>query len=359
MGLRRKLWSSVMALSLVGAMTLTGCAPKEAAAKTETAPATTGTETQAAAPAEEKVDYPKSALEFIAPSGAGGGWDLTIRTVAKVLQDTKLVDKPMPITNNSGGGGGVNLAYMQTQEGSEKLISVYSPPILLINLNGSSEYSYENTTPLARLITDYGAFVVPKDSKYKSIKEVMDALKADPKSVKIGGNSSAGSMDHIQFLIIAKAAGVTNLKEIDYISFQDGTATAQILGGHVDLLTTGLGDVQSLIESGDLIALAHTGAERVGEGALAEIPTCKEQGIDASFENWRGLFGAPNMPQYAVDFWQETLAKMVETDEWKAECAKHGWAEAYMNQADFTNFLKETNESYKDILSEIGLLAVQ
>lgn len=353
MSLRRKLWSSVMALSLVGAMTLTGCAPK-ATATAETAATTesSGSEAQV----EQKVDYPKGALEFIAPGGAGGGWDLTIRTVAKVLQDTKLVEKPMPVTNNSGGGGGVNLAYMQTQEGSDKLISVYSPPILLINLNGSSEYSYENTTPLARLITDYGAFVVPKDSKYKTIKDVMDALKEDPKSVKIGGNSSAGSMDHIQFLIIAKAAGVTNLKDIDYISFQDGTATAQILGGHVDLLTTGLGDVQSLIESGDLIALAHTGAERVGEGMLAEIPTCVEQGIDATFENWRGLFGAPNMPQYAVDFWQETLAKMVQSDEWNAERAKHGWADAYMGQEDFTKFLAEKNEEYKTILEEIGLL---
>lgn len=347
----KKLWSSVVALSLVGALALTGCGDNNA--NTTTTKGSSGETTEAAAP---KGDYPKGSLEFIAPGGAGGGWDLTIRTVAKVLQDTKLVNVPMPVTNNSGGGGGVNLAYMQTQEGSDKLVSVYSPPILLINLNGSSEYSYENTTPLARLITDYGAFVVPKDSKYQTIADVMEALKADPKSVKIGGNSSAGSMDHIQFLIIAKASGVTNLKDIDYISFQDGTATAQILGGHVDLLTTGLGDVQSLIESGDLKALAHTGSERVGEGALAEIPTCKEQGIDATFENWRGLFGAPNMPQYAVDFWQDTLSKMVKTDEWQAERAKHGWADAYMGQEDFVQFLKDKNEEYKGILSEIGLL---
>ncbi len=329
----RKAVTSLLALSLVGAMALTGCATKS----------------------DSGSDYPKGTLEFIAPSGAGGGWDLTIRTVAKVLQDTKLVEANMPVTNKAGSGGGVNLAYMQTQKGSEKLISVYSPPILLIKLNGSSEFGYEDTTPLARLITDYGAFVVPKDSKYQTITEVMDALKADPKSVKIGGNSAAGSMDHIQFLIMAKAAGVQNLKDIDYISFQDGTATAQILGGHIDLLTTGLGDVQALVESGDLRALAHTGAERVGEGILAEIPTCKEQGIDAVFENWRGLFGAPEMPDYAVKFWEETLAKMVETDEWKAEAAKHGWAPAYLNQADFKAFLKETNESYKLILDEIGL----
>ena len=330
----KKALTTLLALTVLGTTALTGCTASGGADKA----------------------YPNGALEFIAPGGAGGGWDLTIRTVAKVLQDTDLVKSPMPVTNNSGSGGGVNLAYMQTQKGSEKLISVYSPPILLIELNGTSEYGYEDTTPLARLITDYGAFVVPKDSPYETIADIMDALKADPKSVKIGGNSAAGSMDHIQFLIMAKAAGVENLKEIDYISFQDGTATAQILGGHVDLLTTGLGDVQSLIESGDLKALAHTGAERVGTGILAEIPTCKEQGIDAMFENWRGLFGAPEMPEHAVKFWQETLKKMVETDEWKAEAAKHGWADAYLGQEEFKTFLAETNESYKTILEEIGLL---
>lgn len=330
----KKALTTLLALTVLGTTALTGCTASGGADKA----------------------YPNGALEFIAPGGAGGGWDLTIRTVAKVLQDTDLVKSPMPVTNNSGSGGGVNLAYMQTQKGSEKLISVYSPPILLIELNGTSEYGYEDTTPLARLITDYGAFVVPKDSPYETIADIMDALKADPKSVKIGGNSAAGSMDHIQFLIMAKAAGVENLKEIDYISFQDGTATAQILGGHVDLLTTGLGDVQSLIESGDLKALAHTGAERVGTGILAEIPTCKEQGIDAVFENWRGLFGAPEMPEHAVKFWQETLKKMVETDEWKAEAAKHGWADAYLGQEEFKTFLAETNESYKTILEEIGLL---
>lgn len=331
----RKALSTMMALTVVGAMTLTGC---------------TGAATS------DATNYPKGALEFIAPSGAGGGWDLTIRTVAKVLKDTDLVSVPMPVTNNAGSGGGVNLAYMQTQKGSEKLISVYSPPILLIELNGSSEFGYENTTPLARLITDYGAFAVPKDSEYKNITEVMEALKADPKSVKIGGNSAAGSMDHIQFLIVAKAAGVENLKEIDYISFQDGTATAQILGGHIDLLTTGLGDIQALVESGDLNALAVTAGERVGEGVLAEIPTVKEQGIDVVFENWRGLFGAPEMPEHAVEFWQDALAKMVETEEWKTEAAKHGWAPAYLGQEEFTEFLKKTNEDYKVILEEIGLL---
>ncbi|MGF1695482.1 tripartite tricarboxylate transporter substrate binding protein [Vibrio kyushuensis] len=298
-------------------------------------------------------DYPPKTLSFVAPSGAGGGWDLTIRTVAKTLKDTGLVKANMPITNRPGGGGAVNLAYMQTQQGSDKLISVYSPPILLTNLTGASKYSYQDTTPLARLITDYGAFVVSKDSQYTSINQVMEALSKDPKSVKVGGTSAAGSMDHIQFLMIAKAAGVPNLNQIDYISFQDGGAVAQVLGGHVDLISTGLGDVAQLVESGHLSALAHTADKRVGKGAVAEIPTVKEQGIDETFENWRGLFAPKDMPAYAVEYWTETLEKMVETPEWAEARERNGWDDAYQNGAEFTKFLATTNEDYKEILAEI------
>jgi putative tricarboxylic transport membrane protein len=328
----------IAALSIM-ALVLTGCGKKDEGSA-----------------ANKEAAYPEKPMTFIAPGGAGGGWDTTIRTVAKVLKDTKLVDVPMPITNKPGGGGGVTLAYLQENKGDEKIVSVYSPPIILINLNGTSKYSYKDVTPIARLITDYAAFVVSKDSKYKSIAEVMEALKKDPKSVKFGGNSSAGSMDHIQFLMIAKAAGVKDIKKIDYISFQNNEGAAQLLGGHIDLLSTGLGDVSALLESGDLVGLAQTADERVGEGAIAEIPTCKESGIDAVFYNWRGLFGAPDMPEYALKYWEETLAKMVETPEWDEAVKKNGWSKSYANSADFAAFLDKTNEEYKEILDDIGML---
>ncbi|MFT9486128.1 tripartite tricarboxylate transporter substrate binding protein [Tepidibacillus infernus] len=305
---------------------------------------------------KEEVKYPTKAMEFIAPAGAGGGWDLTIRTVAKTLEDTKLTSVAMPVTNKPGGGGGVALAYLQEKKGSDNIISVYSPPLLLINLNGSTEFSYKDTTPIAKLITDYGAFAVSKDSPYNSLNDVMEALKKDPKSVKIGGNSSAGSMDHIQFLIIAKAAGVENIKDIDYISFQDNSGAAQVMGGHLDLLTTGLGEVRALAEAGELKVLATTADRRVGTGVIAEIPTAKEQGIDATFENWRGLFGPPGMPEYAVKYWQDILAKMVETPEWKKAAENNGWDLAFANSEDFIKFLDKTNEDYKVILQEIGML---
>jgi len=315
-----------------------------------------GTENGAASPSQtQKVDYPKGNLDFVAPAGAGGGWDLTIRTVAKVLGDTKLVSVPMPVRNAPGAGGAVHLSTLQSKKGDDRTITVYSPPIIFFNLNGTSPYGFRNTTPLARLIADYAAFVVKADSPYKTINDVMDALKKDPKSVKIGGTSAAGSMDHVQFLIVAAAAGVKNLDKIDYIAFDNDGAT-QVMGGHIDLFSTSLADVMGLVDSGDLKCLAQTADHRVGEGKQAQIPTCKEAGINVTFQNWRGLFGCPDMPEYAKTYWRETLAKMVKTQEWKDMEKRYGWDDVYLDAPDFEKFLLETEASYKDILTQIGMI---
>ncbi|WP_217511654.1 Bug family tripartite tricarboxylate transporter substrate binding protein [Vibrio metschnikovii] len=297
--------------------------------------------------------YPPRTINMVAPAGAGGGWDITIRTVAKTLKDEGIINANLPVINRPGGGGAVNLAYMQSQKGKGDLISVYSPPILLTHLVGLTPYSYQDTTPIARLITDYAAFVVPKNSPYTSINQVMEALKEDPKSIKIGGTSAAGSMDHIQFLLVAKAAGVNNLKNIDYISFQDGGVVAQVLGGHIDLISTGLGDVAGLIQSGELRALAQTADKRVGEGMMAEIPTVREQGIDVVFENWRGLFGPKDMPEEAINYWRDALEKMIHTDSWKAALQRNGWDDAYLDFDDFQPFLENTNQQYNALIKEV------
>jgi putative tricarboxylic transport membrane protein len=300
--------------------------------------------------------YPSRTIECYAPSGAGGGWDLTIRTVSKTLTDTKLVNVAMPVENKAGGGGAVFLTALQGMKKKDNVLTVYSPPLILINLNGTTPFSYKDTTPLARLITDFGAFAVRKDSRYTSIAQVMADIKANPTSVKIGGNSAAGSMDHIQFLIVAKAAGVTGLRQVQYISFQDNAGAAQLLGGHIDLLTTGLGDVRGLVESGDLRVLATTAPSRPSTGIGKNIPTAREQGIDAEFLNWRGIFGPPEMPDYAVSFWRDALAKMVKTPEWIKASDANGWVQNYADAPEFTRFLEAQTKASRDILVELGMI---
>lgn len=300
-------------------------------------------------------DYPSRPFEFLAPAGAGGGWDTTIRLVAKTLQDEKLITQPMPVTNKPGGGGAVNLAYMQKKKNNPYVITVYSPPILLINLTGQTPLSYKDLTPISMLINDFGAYAVPKNSKFKTMKEVMDAIKKDPKSVKIGGTSSAGSMDHIQFLEAARAAGIKNLKDIPYISLQEGSM-ASLMGGHIDLLSTGMAETVGALEAGDIKVLAVSSPTRIKSGPLSKVPTLKESGINTVFINWRGLFGAPGMAKADRDIFAGALKKMSASAQWKDLCVKNGWEPVYMAPDQFDKFLAKTNDQYKVILSEIGFL---
>ncbi len=209
------------------------------------------------------------------------------------------------------------------------------------------------------LINDFGAFGVPKDSPYNNIKEVFEAIKKDPKSVKIGGTSSMGSMDHVQFMVAAKAAGVEDLKAIQYIAFQGGEGIAALMGGHVDLLTTGMAELVGPKESGDIKVLAVTSPKRIATGPLSDVPTLLDEGINSQYINWRGIFGAPGMPEAEKKFMVDALKKMTETDAWKAICDRNGWTQAYMNDVDFTKFLENVNEENKVVLAELGILNQQ
>lgn len=303
-------------------------------------------------------EFPSRTFECIAPAGPGGGWDTTMRMVTKVLTEKGFVTQAMPVVNKPGGGGGVALAYIARKK-DPHVITVYSPPLLLINQTGQTPLSYKSITPIAMMINDFGAFAVPKNSPYTSIGDVFEALKKDPKSVKVGGTSSPGSMDHIQFLQAARSAGVTELKDIPYIAFQGGEALAALLGGHIDLYSTGMAEIVGPLEAGEIRALALTSPQRVSEGPLAQVPTLKEAGIDTVFINWRGIFGIPDMPREALAFMEDALHKVSESDEWKAICKQNGWTEAYMGSSDFAAFLEKTNAEYEVLLKDIGLYKQQ
>lgn len=300
--------------------------------------------------------YPLAAVEMIAPAGNGSGYDLTIRSIVQCLKNTGLVSVPLPVTNKPGGGGRISLEYLDKVRGMDHVISIYSPPLCLINLNGSTELNYaEDTTPIAQLVVDYGCFSVRADSPYQNLNQVMDQLKDAPESVRVGGTSSLGSMDHIQFLKIVRAAGVGNLKDISYEGFENGGAVTQLMGGRVDILSAGISEVVGLVESGDIRVLAVTSGERLEGEVISRMPTCREQGIDAEFNNWRGLFGPADMPEYAVKYWEDVLKEMAETSEWESTCRKYGWTKEYKNHEEFTVFLDQANEEYRELLEEVGL----
>lgn len=302
-------------------------------------------------------NYPDKNITIVAPSGAGGGWDLTARAIAKTMNETKIVEKSITVENKPGGGGAVYMADYATKEvKNDYALLVKSPPIL-INHNkaeGNSPYGYKDTTPLAQLTRDYGAIVVKADSKFQTLEDVLEAIKADPKAITLAGGSAPGSMDHLIGVLPAYKFGI-DPKTVKYVSYDGGgEAIAALLGGNADVIATDASAIGAYMKSGDVRVLAVSSADRLG-GELTEVPTFKESGIDAEFTIWRGLFGPKDMSDSAFDYWNEKLAKMVETDEWKAELKKNGWESEYRNSDDFTTYLGEQDKVIVELLTALGM----
>ncbi|WP_075618494.1 Bug family tripartite tricarboxylate transporter substrate binding protein [Paenisporosarcina indica] len=301
--------------------------------------------------------YPENTITIVAPSGAGGGWDLTARAIAKTMNETKLVEKPITVENKPGGGGAVYMAQFATKEAkNDYALMVKSPPIL-INANkaeGNSAYGYKDTKPLAQLTRDYGAIVVQADSEFQSLQDVLDAIKADPTKVTLAGGSAPGSMDHLVGILPAFKFGI-DPKSVKYVSYDGGgEAVAALLGNNADVIATDASTISEYVKSGDVRVLAVSSTERL-EGVLSEVPTFKEEGIDAEFTIWRGLFGPKDMSDAAYDYWTEKLDKLVETDEWKAELERNGWQSEYRNAEDFTTYLEDQDKVIVELLTALDM----
>lgn len=293
-------------------------------------------------------------LHFLIPGGAGGGWDGTARGVGKALLDAKLIEQAS-FENMSGGGGGKALNHLiSTAARQEKTMLVNSTPIIIRSLTGVFPQSFRDLTPIASVIADYAAFVVPKDSKYNSLKEVIADFKKDPKSVKIAGGSVKGGMDHLVPAMVIKAAGEDPLK-LKYIPYDaGGKAMAGLLSGDTQVLSTGYGEAIGLANQGEVKILAVTSAERLEQ--TPDIATVKELGYDVTFANWRGFFGVPGLAADKADAYRALLKKMYDTPEWEEIRKQRGWQNLYQPGDEFYKFLEEQENAIGSIMRELGFL---
>lgn len=297
---------------------------------------------------------PEESIEIVAPAGAGGGWDTTARMVAQVLSEEGIIDENIGVINREGGGGAVGWAYVAGFEGDPHRLFVASPPLIFIPLNGQSEYSHHDFTPLANVIADYAAFAVREDAEWDDLNDLFEDMKEDPESITVVGASAPGSMDHIQFVQVAKAAGV-DVTKIRYVSAQDGGGLTQLLNGSVDVYSTGVAETVEQVRAGEIKVLGVTSEERLEGEILEDFPTAIEQGIDETFVNWRGFFGPPNMEPAEVAFYEEKFKELSDSDAFAEIRAQFGWDEMYMNSEEYSEFLGQQEEDIQVLLDELGI----
>ncbi|MFT4608108.1 MAG: putative tricarboxylic transport membrane protein, partial [Chitinophagales bacterium] len=226
-------------------------------------------------------------IHFLIPGGAGGGWDGTARGTGEALTKAGII-KQATFENMSGGGGGKAIGYLiENAKSNEGTLMVNSTPIVIRSLTKVFPQNFRDLTMVAGTIGDYAAFIVGKDSKYKTFSDLQASFKADPRKIAVGGGSVPGGMDHLVAAMAFQAAGEDPTK-VKYIPYDaGGKAMAALLSGEIAVLSTGLSEAIALSDAGEVRILATTASERVSAAPNAQ--TFKEQGVDVEFVNWRGF----------------------------------------------------------------------
>ncbi|HEV8689889.1 MAG TPA: tripartite tricarboxylate transporter substrate-binding protein [Ideonella sp.] len=291
-------------------------------------------------------------LKMMIPANPGGGWDTTGRALGKALQESG-VAATVSYDNKGGAAGALGLAqFVNASKGDPNAIMVMGAVMLGGIITGKPPVSLSQATPLARLTSEYNVFVLPADSPFKTMKDVVEQMKKDPGSVKWGGGSR-GSTEHIAAAMIAREAGV-DASKINYVPFRGGgEATAAILGGNVTIGGSGYSEFQSYIEAGKMRAIGVTADTRI-KGI--NVPTLKEQGINVVIGNWRGVYGAAGITPEQRKALVDMIVKATKTKAWAEALEKNGWTAALMTSPEFDKFVDDEFASLRAVMVKAGMV---
>ena len=297
---------------------------------------------------------PERNVELVVPNPPGGSNDKTARTVERIWSMNKVLPSTLSVVNRAGGGGSIAYTYVQQRVGDPHFLVVAGPALLTNHITGASKLHHSDLTAVASLFNDFTVFAVSADSQIKTGKDLVERLRKDPKSVTIGFSPLLGSHNHIAAGLLMKAIG-GNARDLKVVAYK-GSADAipNLMGGHIDLVTTAAGNVAGHVAAGRLRVVAITSNQRM-QGALAAVPTWKEQGVDVVFGAWRAIFAPKGLPPQQTAFWEGALRKATEAPEWKSDLEKNIWADAFVAGQAFSKELDQDYSEMRSVLSDLGL----
>ena len=292
-------------------------------------------------------------LKMMIPANPGGGWDTTGRALGKALMESGAAST-VQFENKGGAAGAIGLAqFVNASKGDPNALMVMGAVMVGGIITGKPPVSLSAATPLARLTSEYNVFVVPADSPFKSMKDIVEAVKKDPGSVKWGGGSR-GATEHIAAAMLARLIGVDATK-INYVPFRGGgEATAAILGGNVSVGGSGYIEFQQYIEAGKMRPVGVTSATRLKNAP--NIPTLKEQGLDIEIGNWRGVYAAPGITPEQRKALTAMLQKAVKSKSWTESMDKNGWTDAWLAGPAFDEFVEREFASLRATMAKAGMI---
>ncbi|HTN28689.1 MAG TPA: tripartite tricarboxylate transporter substrate binding protein [Burkholderiales bacterium] len=295
--------------------------------------------------------YPSKPITMIVPFPPGGVADITGRPLAAIME--KSLKQPVVIVNRTGAGGALGMSQVakSAPDGYTILMGLSSISIFPVSdrINGKQPaYEMKDFAPIALISSDPTVLVVRAESRYKTLKDFVDAAKANPGKINYSSSGVYGTL-HVAMEIFANAAGI-KLFHVPYGG--GGPAVNALLGGQVEALASGPAAAIGQIKGGKMRALAAWSDKRLA--LMPDLPTFKELGYDAEFYIWAGVFAPAATPQPILARLREAVRAAVNDPDFKTAMDKVGTPISYLDGPEFQKFWDHDAKRLAVALEKIG-----
>ncbi len=304
---------------------------------------------------------PSKPIEFVVPAGSGGGADQMARFIQGVVAKNSLTKQPIIVVNKSGGAGAEGFLDVKGDKGNPHKIVITLSNLFTTPLATGVPFNWRDMTPVTMLALDEFVLWVNEESPYKTAKEYIDAVKAQPdKTFKMGGTGSKQE-DQIITVLLEKAAG----KKMTYIPYKGGGDVAvQLVGKHVDSTVNNPIEAESHWRAGKLRALCVMDKAKMPYPAKlsatlswADVPTCASAGLPVDYVMLRGIFMPPGVTPDQVKFYLDLLAKVRALPEWKEFMNKGAFNQTALSGDAFVEWLGKNEQVHRVLMKEAGFIA--
>jgi len=297
---------------------------------------------------------PQKNVEIIVPVVPGGTNDKLARAIERTLVGGKLVNTSVTVVHRAGGGNQIAYAYVSQHAGDPHFLLMGTSTLITAHAMGTSKMSYSEFTPIASIFNDYVVLTVNAASPLRDGNDLIARMRADAQSMPLGFSSSLGNHHHIIAGLFMKGIGA-NPRDLKTVIFKGSSESlTALLGGHIEMVSTGAGNAAPHMAAGKLRVLGVSSGQRL-PGTMADVPTWKEQGVDLVYGSWRSVVGPKGLTGEQVAFWENALRKVVESADWKAELERNYWGNFFMTGAEFRNTIDREYREMKGVLVELGL----
>ena len=303
---------------------------------------------------------PTKPVEIVVAAGAGGASDQMARMMQAAIQKNKLMKAPVIVTLKGAASGAEALMYMKSEpQDTQKVLIAYSL-IYMLPLSAKVPFDWRDLTPVSVIALDEFVLWTNNDVKANNTKEFVEVAKKASPQFKMGGTGSKRE-DQVLTVFLEKKTG-TKFAYLPYKS--GGEAATQLVGNHIQANTNNPSENLEVWRAGQVKALCVFSKERIGyKGKVTDkqswndIPTCKEEGVDVSYQMLRAMFVPGKVGPEVQQFYVDLFKKIVQTSEYKEYMEKQALKPVFITGKDMIKFLEEDEALNKSLMTEAGFVA--